>query len=173
MIGLIEENWEKETWRLIYGVRKIRKAIEYLDEVLERNPRNDTALAIKANALNELANKEKNWQLSLQAVECADEALKINPNNDTALFNKSWALIDLGKPREALQHAEKALRINPINEYAWYNKAWANYLLGKREKAIECCNKALKISPRNRIIEHGKEIFLKNEMPEHLQKFKK
>lgn len=119
----MEENWEKEVWHLIYGLRKIRKAIKYLDEVLKRNPRNDNALAIKANALNELANKEKNWQLSLQAIKCADEALKINPNNDTTLFNKSWALIDLGKPREALQHAEKALRINPTNEYAWYNKA--------------------------------------------------
>jgi hypothetical protein len=46
-------------------------------------------------------------------------------------------------------------------------------LLGKREKAIECCDKALAISPTNQIIEHGKETFLKNEIPEHLRKFKK
>ena len=46
----MEENWEKEVGRLIYGLRKIRKAIEYLDEVLKRNLRNDNALAIKANA---------------------------------------------------------------------------------------------------------------------------
>jgi tetratricopeptide (TPR) repeat protein len=98
----MEENWEAEAWRLIYGERKIREAIEYLDEVSKRNPRNDIAFAIKANALNELANKEKDWHLSLQAIKCADEALRINPNNDIALFNKSWALIDLGKPREAL-----------------------------------------------------------------------
>jgi len=169
----MEENWEKEAWRLIYGLRKIREAIEYLDGILKRDSRNDNVLAIKANALNELANKERNWQLSLEAIKCADQALEINPNNDTALFNKSWSLIDMGKPREALEYAEKALRINPKNEYAWYNKAWAYYLLGKREKTIECCDKALKISPRNRIIEHGKKIFLENEMPEHLQKFKK
>jgi tetratricopeptide (TPR) repeat protein len=109
----------------------------------------------------------------LQAIKCSDEALKINPRNDIALFNKSWSLIDLGKPREALQYAEKALRVNPRNEYAWYNKAWAHYLLGNRERAIECCNKALEISPGNRIIEHGKEAFLRNRVPEHLRKFKK
>lgn len=88
---LIEENWEEKAWHLIYGLRKISEAIEYLDEILKINLRNDKALAIKANALNELANTEKDWQLSSQAIECADEALKINPNNDTALFNKSWA----------------------------------------------------------------------------------
>lgn len=173
MIVLAEENWEKKVWHLIYELRKIREAIEYLDEILRKNHGNDKALAIKANALNELANTEKNWQLSSEAIKCADEALKINANNDTALFNKSWALIDLGKPEEALRYAKKALEINPRNEYAWYNKAWAYYLLGKREKAIECCNKALQISPENRIIKQGKEAFLKNEMPEHLQKFKK
>ena len=169
----MEENWEDKTWHLIYGLRKIREAIEYLDEILRENPRSDKALTIKANALNELANTEKNWQLSSQAIECADEAIKINPNNDTALFNKSWALIDLGRPEEAVQYAGKAIEINPGNEYAWYNKAWAYYLLGKREKAIEYCNNALEISPRNRIIQRGKETFMKNQMPEHLQRFKK
>lgn len=170
---MVDENWEEKAWDLIYGRRKIREAIEYIDEVLEKNPRNDNALAIKANALNKLANSEKNWELSLEAIKCADEALKINPNNDTALYNKSWALFDLGKPEEALKNSEKALKVNPTNEYAWYNKAWAYYLLGKREKAIEYCNKALAISPGNKIIEHGKETFLKNKMPEHLQKFEK
>lgn len=123
--------------------------------------------------MNELANIEKNWQLSSESIEWAEKALKINPNNDIALFNKAWALTDLGKPKEALKYSERALKINLRNEYAWYNKAWSYYLLGKREKAIECCDKALEISPGNRIIEHGKETFLKNQMPEHLQKFKR
>ena len=56
---MIEENWEEKAWHLIYGLRKIGEAIEYLDEILKTNPRNDKALAIKANALNELANTEK------------------------------------------------------------------------------------------------------------------
>jgi tetratricopeptide (TPR) repeat protein len=56
---LIEEGWEEKAWHLIYGLRKIGEAIKYLDEILKVDPRNDRVLAIKANALNELANVEK------------------------------------------------------------------------------------------------------------------
>lgn len=56
---MAEENWEEGAWHLLYGLGKIREAIKYLDELLRKNPGNDKALAIKANALNELANTEK------------------------------------------------------------------------------------------------------------------
>lgn len=67
---MIEQGREEKTWHLIYDLKKIREAIGYLGEILRRNPRNDKALAIKANALNELANAEKTWQLSSQAIAC-------------------------------------------------------------------------------------------------------
>jgi tetratricopeptide (TPR) repeat protein len=52
------------------------------------------------------------------------------------LFNKAWALIDLGKPREALKYSEKAIKVNPRNEYAWYNKAWSHYLMGNVRRQL-------------------------------------
>lgn len=171
---MAEKIWQQEAWDLIYKQKDIKRAIEYLDNVIEQHPQNDEALAIKANALNQLASDTKTWDFSREALKCAEKAIEINPRNDTALFNKAWSLCDLGNPQEALECTIKALEVNPKNIYTWYNKAWAHYLLHEIEKALECCNKIIEIDPHfTDLAEALKSRIETREFPDHLAQFKK
>lgn len=171
---MVEEKWESSVWEMIYGQGKIEEAVKYLDRVLAENPQNDTAHAIKANALNQLADDTKNWDHTTEALKCADKAIGINSRNDVALFNKAWSLVDLGRPREALEYADKAVGVDPQNAYAWYNKAWAHHMLHQIEKALECCGRMIEIDPSfTDWAEAMKNRIKKGEFPEHLAKFRK
>jgi tetratricopeptide (TPR) repeat protein len=94
----------------------------------------------------------------------------LNPDNDIALTSKGWALIDLGKPKEAIPVLQMATRVNRNNEYAWYNLAWAQYLTGDAASSSESIGRALQISPGNPIIKRGKQMMENGEVPEHLKK---
>lgn len=169
---MIEREWQNKAWDMIYKQRKIKKAINYLNEFIKENPQNDQAFAIKANALNQLASDTKNWDYTVKALRYTEKALQINPNNETALFNKAWSLVDLGRPTEALEYADTALVINPNNIYAWYNKAWAHHLLHQIEEALRCCDKMIEINLEFTEWAGKMKNRIKNrEYPEHLAKF--
>jgi len=159
---------------MIYTQKKVEKAIEYFDHIIEQHPQDDAAYATKSNALNQLASDTKKWDYTREALKCAEKAININPRNDTALFNKDWSLCDLGKPKEALEYADEALEVDPKNVYSLYNKAWAYYLLHEIEKALKCCDKILEIDPRfTNWVEDLKRRIEHREFPEHLTKFKR
>jgi len=169
---MTEMDWQDKAWDMIYRQRKIKEAINYLNEVIKENPQNDQAFSIKANALNQLASETKNWDHTVKALRCAEEALQINRNNETALFNRAWSLVDLGRPTEALEYADKALEINANNVYAWYNKAWAHHLLHQIKEALMCCDKMKEIRPEfNGWAEKMKNRIKNRKFPEHLAKF--
>jgi tetratricopeptide (TPR) repeat protein len=156
-------------FNLIYSKNKTEEAILHLNAVIKKTPENSLAIALKAYALNKLANIRHEWKYSQQALKYADRCLALNPNDDLALISKGWALIDLGKADEALPTLKQAVRANPNNEYSWYNLAWAQYLTGDPAASTESIAKALRISPGNRIIQRGKEMMRSGKVPEHLK----
>jgi tetratricopeptide (TPR) repeat protein len=159
----------EQIFTLIYSKNKTEEAILQLNAVIKKTPENILAIALKAYALNKLANIHHDWKYSHVALEYADRCLALNPNDDLALTSKGWALIDLGKAREALPILEQAVRANPTNEYAWYNLAWAQYLTGDPAGSAESIAKALRISPGNPIIKRGKATMRSGKVPEHLK----
>ena len=156
-------------FELIYSKNKTEEAILNLNAIIKTSPENSLAIALKAYALDKLANIRREWKYSQKALEYANRALALNPNNDLALTSKGWALIDLGRANEAIPFLREAVRANPNNEYAWYNLAWAQYLTGDAAASTESIAKALQTSPGNSIIKRGKEMMEKGEMPEHLK----
>lgn len=66
------------------------------------------------------------------------------------MWCKAKALLDLGRPREALESSQEATRINPDYERGWYLRGRALEELGEHEKAIKSYKKALKIDPEYR-----------------------
>ena len=156
-------------FNLIYSQNKTEEAILHLNTIIKTAPENSLAIALKAYALNKLANIHREWKYSQKALEYADRALTLNPNDDLALTSKGWALIDLGRANEALPVLQEAIRANPNNEYSWYNLAWAQYLAGDAVASTESIARALRISPGNQIIERGKEMMEKSEVPKHLK----
>jgi tetratricopeptide (TPR) repeat protein len=145
-------------------------AILQLNQLLKASPENSQALALKAYALDKLANLSKEWKYSEAALECASRALLINPDDDIALTSKGWAQIDLGRAGEALPVLEQATKVNPGNEYAWYNLAWAQYLVGDAVASTESLKRALALAPGDQIIRRGKELMERGEIPGHLKK---
>jgi len=158
---------------LIYTEKKPEQAILKLNRIIKETPERSDAIALKAYALNKLANSLHEWKYTENALEHADRALVLNPDDDIALTSKGWALIDLGKALEAIPALERAVKVNPKNEYAWYNLAWAQYLTGHPAASTGSINEALHINPGNAIIRHGKEMMELGAIPTHLKKARK
>jgi hypothetical protein len=167
---MVTKDLRDEVFDLIYGKNRTEEAILKLNVVIKFSPENSRAIALKAYALNKLANLQKEWRYSQLGLEFAERALSLNPDDDIALTSKGWALIDLGRANEALDFLNQATRVNPNNEYAWYNLAWAQYLSGKPLASTESIRRALGINPNNPILRRGKEMMEKGQVPEHLKK---
>jgi len=159
-------------FELIYSKNKTEEAILQLNSIIKNSPEDSRALALRAYALNKLANSQRDWKYSQHALESADRALALNPNDDIALTSKGWALIDLGKATEALPVLQLATQVNPNNEYAWYNLAWAQYLNANPAGSTISISNALRINPGNSIIKRGREMMERGDVPVHLRKRK-
>jgi tetratricopeptide (TPR) repeat protein len=158
-----------EIFELIYSKNRTEEAILKLNGIIKSSPENSLAIALKAYALNKLANQRKEWNYSQFGLESAERALALNPDDDIGLTSKGWALIDLGRASEAVGVLERATRIKPDNEYAWYNLAWAQYLSGNPAASTHSMERALLINPNNRILRRGKEMMASGEIPQHLK----
>jgi tetratricopeptide (TPR) repeat protein len=158
---------------LIYSKNKTEEAILQLNRILKESPENSQALALRAYALNKLANARKEWGYSEQALQSADRALALNPDDDIALTSKGWALIDTGRAKEALPILQRAVQVNPANEYGWYNLAWAQYLTGDGTGSTESIARALNVNPGNSIVQRGRAMMQRGEVPAHLKKITK
>jgi tetratricopeptide (TPR) repeat protein len=75
-------------------------------------------------------------------------AVKVTENNYKALNNLGAALIDKGKPDEALLYFAEALRINPQKTGARNNLANMLFLQGKPDEAVFHYNEILKFNPQ-------------------------
>ena len=163
----------EEIFDLIYSKGRIEEAILKLNRIIKSTPEDSRAIALKAFALNKLANTRKHWEYSRTAFDCAERSLMLNPSDDIALTSKGWALIDLGRAQEALKPLEQAARLGGRNEYAWYNLAWAQYLTGNSTASTESIRKALELDPGNSVIKRGKEMMERGEVPRHLKKLRR
>jgi uncharacterized protein len=163
------KNLRDEIFELIYSKNRTEEAILKLNGIIKSSPENSRAIALKAYALNKLANLRKEWEYSRFGLENADRALALNPDDDIALTSKGWALIDLRRANEAVSVLEKATRVDPSNEYAWYNLAWAQYLSGNASASSQSMNRALAINPNNPIFRRGKDMMDRGEIPSHLK----
>jgi tetratricopeptide (TPR) repeat protein len=159
-----------EIFELIYSKNRTEEAILKLNGIIKSSPENSRALALKAYALDKLANLRKEWNYSRLGLENAERALALNPDDDLALTSKGWALIDLGRASEAVEPLKTATLTNPRNEYAWYNLAWAQYLTGNAQASSHSMGKALEINPNNPILRRGKDMMARGWVPPHLRR---
>lgn len=166
-----EPDWAGRIRRVIDSDNQPEQAVIKLNIVIRETPSNARAWALKANALNRIANQRKEWDYSREALQCAQHAIELDSRDDLAHTNKAWALIDIGQIEDGLSASERALELNPRNVYAWFNKAWAHYLLGEKEAALSSCERALDLEPGNAVVQKGYDMFLNDEIPEHLRKF--
>ena len=71
-----------------------------------------------------------------QAAASYQQALKRNPENPEAMNNLAYALVNLDKPREALEWSSKAVQVEPGNPLFRATLAQALAGSGERQKAL-------------------------------------
>ncbi len=164
---------------LLKELRKPAEGIGILKKILQKHPKNfsaitkigvfyneignheealiwiDKALALKTDHLETFIYKGiflsdiKNFEESLKIF---GKVLKIQPNNIIALINKGVALSRMERYQEALEFYDKALSIDPENIIGLGNKGNALDKLGSYELAILNYKNALKLDPNNSFI---------------------
>lgn len=87
-----------------------------------------------------------------EAAKHFDDVLRTEPDHARAWLEKGSALVNLGRPEEAVVCLDKALRLG-LSEVceakAWFDKGVALVRLGSLEEAIISLDKSLQIDPGN------------------------
>jgi tetratricopeptide (TPR) repeat protein len=108
--------------------------------VLEEEPDNFDALQL-------LAVIENQRNRYVAAAELIGRALRLNPDAPSAHLNLGNALLNLKRPKEALESYDRALAINPNYAVALYNRGNALLNLKRPEEALASYDRALAIKP--------------------------
>ncbi|KAF2989118.1 tetratricopeptide repeat protein [Methylocystis sp. MJC1] len=118
------------------------EAVTYCDRLLEKDPRNQRVLRLKADAL--LAGKNFG-----EALKVYDIALRHASRNVELLINRTTALLSLNRRDEAFESAKQALACDNKEPLAW--RAYGNVALklGLYETALDAFVHALGPSPHD------------------------
>ncbi|MEJ5312603.1 MAG: hypothetical protein WHX52_22795 [Anaerolineae bacterium] len=106
-----------------------------LDEILNKDPQNVTALVDLSTALGHL-------ELLNEALEVAQSALNIEPDNPEVHFRLSWVYYKMRELHKAREHACKAITLNPDVGKYHYGMVPVALALRDTDKAFECIETA-------------------------------
>ncbi len=121
--------------------RKHKKAKDYYDKALNRNPRYAEAYNNRGYSKFVLGNPQ-------DAILDYNEAIKLNPRFAEVYNNRGVAKRALGNPQDAILDYNEAIKFDPRYAEAYNNRGNARVALGKYQDAISDYNKAIKLNPR-------------------------
>jgi len=129
-------------WTRVLGVSWVEarlRASQYLKQAMK----NPTSLAHSLNANLLLYLRQHG-----EAVSEAERALALDPNNPTCNSYMGWALLNSGKPKEAIDFFNRAMRLDPHNPGRYVlNSGIAQFYMGNLEEAANLIEKARRINP--------------------------
>ena len=132
-------------------------AIDYLDKIIELDPRHAIAWTFKGNVLSQLAvntrqggmrmatdverTTDDQKRLLKESLKCFKKAIDINPKSDLAFQYQALTLARLGRKDQALESNNIAIELNPNNfEAGVQGTSWL-INLGRFEEAYEVCKR--------------------------------
>ena len=132
-------------------------AIDYLDKIIELDPSNASAWAIKGNVISQLAvntrqggmrmatdverTTDDQKRLLKESLKCFKKAIDINPKSDLAFQYQALTLARLGRKDQALESNNIAIELNPNNFEAGVQSTSWLINLGRFEEAYEVCKR--------------------------------
>ena len=132
-------------------------AIDYLDKIIELDPRHAPAWTLKGNVLSQLAvntrqggmrmatdverTTDDQKRLLKESLKCFKKAIDINPKSDYAFQNQALTLGRLGRKDQALESNNIAMELNPNNFEAGVQSTSWLINLGRFEEAYEVCKR--------------------------------
>jgi superkiller protein 3 len=166
---------------------KLKEAVDFFDEAIRRDPKDDESYIYKGQMLFRLNRFE-------DALDCFDNALKINKYNGIIYSLKMGALQALNQYEEAKkcyaegeklfsskdneylqqgkEHAEngrhgeavncftKVIELNPGETEAWYRKGGSLFELELYQEAIDCYEKCMTTHPIEALYCKGRALVL-------------
>ena len=153
-------------------------AIDYLDKIIELDPSNASAWAIKGNVISQLAvntrqggmrmatdverTTDDQKRLLKESLKCFKKAIDINPKSDYAFQFQAVALARLGRKDQALESNNIAMELNPNNfEAGIQGTSWL-INLGRFEEAYEVCKRLKQSSGIGMMSDAEKLTFFSN-----------
>ena len=137
-----------------------------LEPLVRRTPRFQWAIALiimVACAVGTSADLPR-WKNSLTLY---DAALAVGPHH-LVYNNRGAALLQMGKPAEALEDFDAAIKMKPDYADAYGNRGMALLGLGKLDEAIEACDRALALDAKSVVAYNCRgAVFLKKGDTEH------
>jgi tetratricopeptide (TPR) repeat protein len=123
------------------------KALNYFDQIIEKDPSNAEAWYRKGLATADP--REFDWrnQDNEGALKCYQKATELNPLYEEALVLEGWTLAVLGNPEEGLKKVNKAIEINATSDLAWNYKGGVLFFMGDLEGTLPCIDMAMKYNP--------------------------
>ncbi len=115
-------------------------ALEHYQAVVQQRP-DRTDLMMKAAVLFLDLQQWGRAEGILEQVE------RIVPDSPDAPFERGRALIELGRPAEALESLDRTLALSPDHARAWTNKGIALARLDRHEEAIQAYEQATELAP--------------------------
>ena len=132
-------------------------AIDYLDKIIELDPRHAPAWTLKGNVLSQLAvntrqggmrmatdverTTDDQKRLLKESLKCCEKAIDINPKSDLAFQYQALTLARLGRKDQALESNNIAIELNPNNFEAGVQSTSWLINLGRFEEAYEVCKR--------------------------------
>ncbi len=135
------------------GVDDRREAARLSGLVVQRNPRDAMALAMRASCVlleNEYDYKKVSESDSARAFDFINRSIQINEESDYAHFVRGKLLLWVRREHElAIAEAERALELNPNYTYAYALLGYATTCWGYPERGMPLIEKALRADPRH------------------------
>lgn len=120
---------------------RIRKAIRLQEE--QRRMAQEQ-LRIEQEKKNSEEEKE-----ARKLLEESENAIELDPEDAEAWQDKGSALMDLGRPEEALEALEKAIKLDPENMTSWVRKSSVLLTLGRNNESLEASEEVIKLNPND------------------------
>ena len=153
-------------------------AIDYLDKIIELDPSNASAWAIKGNVISQLAvntrqggirmateverTTDDQKRLLKESLKCCEKAIDINPKSDLAFQYQALTLARLGRKDQALESNNIAIELNPNNFGAGIQGTSWLINLRRFEETYEVCKRLRQSSGIGMMSDAEKLTFFSN-----------
>jgi len=127
--------------------KKFKAAIELLEKLYKKDPKNNKVKEFLTNTLLDYAGELNDEFIREynEALKILQKVIKIDPENYRALYNIGITYHNLGEYQNALDALNAALEINPDYKYCYYNIGLIYEDLHDFIKALKAYTKAVKI----------------------------
>ena len=153
-------------------------AIDYLDKIIELDPRHAPAWTLKGNVLSQLAvntrqggmrmatdverTTDDQKRLLKESLKCFKKAIDINPKSDLAFQYQALTLARLGRKDQALESNNIAIELNPNNFGAGIQSTSWLINLRRFEETYEVCKRLRQSSGIGMMSDAEKLTFFSN-----------